>query len=222
MRCLAAGPGRPRRRQDRPQRQVRHDRPGRAWHADVAGLASDTMIAAYLLGEKGARAEGPGLHPAWRHHDADHRPDRQGQRADHHGPCAGQPGSAVRLRRRRHDPAPAPPFRAAAQRDGTVAACTTTWRCRWFPCSWRWSGPASALDVPLLRRSRVTWRAASSSWRTRSMPASATASTSIRRSSLAGVLFEELKLAKNKRTKTGFSTDSGVLEDLEGRIPSLT
>jgi DNA polymerase I len=33
---------------------------------------------------------------------------------------------------------------------------------------------------------------------------------------LAGVLFEELKLAKNKRTKTGYSTDSSVLEDLRG------
>jgi len=36
---------------------------------------------------------------------------------------------------------------------------------------------------------------------------------------LAGVLFEELKLAKNKRTKTGYSTDSTVLEDLRGTHP---
>ena len=36
---------------------------------------------------------------------------------------------------------------------------------------------------------------------------------------LGGVLFEELNLAKTKRTKTGYSTDSGVLEDLRGAHP---
>ncbi len=36
---------------------------------------------------------------------------------------------------------------------------------------------------------------------------------------LAGVLFEELKLAKNRRTKTGYSTDSTVLEELRGTHP---
>ncbi len=34
---------------------------------------------------------------------------------------------------------------------------------------------------------------------------------------LAGVLFEELQLDKSRRTKTGYSTDSAVLEDLRGK-----
>jgi DNA polymerase I len=38
---------------------------------------------------------------------------------------------------------------------------------------------------------------------------------------LASVLFDELNLAKNKRTKTGFSTDSSVLEDLRGAHPVI-
>ena len=36
---------------------------------------------------------------------------------------------------------------------------------------------------------------------------------------LASVLFDELNLAKTKRTKTGFSTDSSVLEELRGTHP---
>jgi DNA polymerase-1 len=36
---------------------------------------------------------------------------------------------------------------------------------------------------------------------------------------LAGVLFEELNLAKNRKTKTGYSTDSTVLEELRGAHP---
>lgn len=38
---------------------------------------------------------------------------------------------------------------------------------------------------------------------------------------LASVLFEELKLDKTKRTKTGYSTDSSVLEELRGRHPVI-
>ena len=38
---------------------------------------------------------------------------------------------------------------------------------------------------------------------------------------LAGVLFEELNLAKNRRTKTGYSTDSTVLEELRGTHPMV-
>lgn len=38
---------------------------------------------------------------------------------------------------------------------------------------------------------------------------------------LAGVLFEELKLAKTKRTQTGYSTDSSVLEALRGTHPMI-
>jgi DNA polymerase-1 len=38
---------------------------------------------------------------------------------------------------------------------------------------------------------------------------------------LAGLLFEELGLAKNKKTKTGYSTDSSVLEDLKGTHPII-
>ncbi|MDP3046312.1 MAG: DNA polymerase, partial [Chloroflexota bacterium] len=36
---------------------------------------------------------------------------------------------------------------------------------------------------------------------------------------LASVLFEELKLDKARRTKTGYSTDSAVLEELRGKHP---
>jgi len=38
---------------------------------------------------------------------------------------------------------------------------------------------------------------------------------------LGAVLFEELKLAKVKRTKTGYSTDSSVLEELRGKHPVI-
>jgi len=38
---------------------------------------------------------------------------------------------------------------------------------------------------------------------------------------LAGVLFEELKLPKIKRTATGYSTDSSVLEELRGSHPII-
>ncbi|MDP2728047.1 MAG: DNA polymerase I, partial [Dehalococcoidia bacterium] len=38
---------------------------------------------------------------------------------------------------------------------------------------------------------------------------------------LSGVLFGELKLARQKRTKTGYSTNAGVLEDLRGAHPVI-
>ena len=38
---------------------------------------------------------------------------------------------------------------------------------------------------------------------------------------LSGVLFGELRLQRHKRTKTGYSTDAGVLEDLRGTHPVI-
>ena len=67
-------------------------------------------------------------------------------------------------------------------------------------------------------RARVRRRDRAAS-RPRSTPPSATSSRSARPKQLGDILFVELGLPKGRRTKTGYSTDASVLEELRGVHP---
>ncbi len=81
-------------------------------------------------------------------------------------------------------------------------------------CSRAWSGTASASIRTASASSRASSRCISSGRRARSSRSRARSSTSARPSSSPTILFEKLKLPPVRRTKTGYSTDADVLEQL--------
>ena len=163
-----------------------------------AGLRYDTMIARVSAESRSARpgAEGPGLRGARRDHDADHRPDRDGQAADHDG--AGTPiraggdyagADADITLRLMH--ALEPQLRAARPRP----AVSTDVEMPLVPVLARMELAGILVDPEFLQRlgrrlDEQIARAGAATSTTRS----ATSSTSTRRSSLREVLFNELKL----------------------------
>ena len=132
-------------------------------------------------------------------------------------------------RRRRSRPAagrsPSAASSAAARPRSTpraCARCTTTSRSRSCGCwpAWRTSASAST-STELRRAQRPAGRRVRRAHRADLEPTPARSSTSTPRRSCAQILFDELGLTPQKKTKTGFSTDAASLEKLRGQHPII-
>ncbi len=161
------------------------------------------------------------------------RGDRRARRAASRSPrpLAGRssPGAArrrcrrriCRSRRRRSGrakwPLPSPNSRrccSSASRATASTRCSATSRCRSPPCSRAWSAPACASTRRRCARSRANTSASSRASRREIHELAGERFQIASPKQLQAVLFEKLKLPAVRKTKTGFSTDEDVLEQL--------
>ena len=96
---------------------------------------------------------------------------------------------------------------------------STTSRSRWSASSPAWRSSASASTSTSCAASATSWAPSASASGPRSAPTPARSSTSTPPSKLREILFDQLGLTPQKKTKTGYSTDAATLEKLRGEHP---
>ncbi len=207
-----------------PRSAASSSRPGRPSSATRSSRSSS-------LGLRRTRSAG---HPGRvRHPDRRLHPERRAPQPDDRGcrrraarpdppgsqrpPADGPSGSRGPLRHRRPRAT-----RAPARGPSSSIACSGRWSCRSSRCwhGWRRSGSRS-----ISRR----WRVLDQEFASRDRRASSRRSTRDvghefnlgSPKQLEQILFFELNLPKGKRTKTGYSTDASVLEELRPAHPMI-
>ena len=199
------------------QRQVRHDgvRAAGRLGRGATGRHDGRGVSAQS-GQARPGAEGAGVREPGRDHDADQRPDRDGQEADHDG--AGSHANRRRLRRgrRRYGVAAAP---QAAIRNSPARGVERLYReieLPLIPVLARMELTGMLIDPPFLQQ-----MAAQLDEQLGALSSAIYASVGHEFNlnspkQLGEVLFNELKLPSGRKTKTGYSVDAAIVEGLRG------
>ena len=185
----------------------------------VAGFADDLERSAPTAGR--LRHPDRGLHPQRRAAQPDDR--RRRRREPRPDPAAGEGAAGDGPRRARGAVGDRRPraARAAARRGRGSSGCSARSSCRSSRSSPGWRRSASPSTSRRSASSTASSAPRSTGSSRRSTSTSATSSTSAAPSSSSRSCSSSSNLPKGKRTKTGYSTDASVLEELRPAHPMI-